>query len=62
VGKLKNLLLEQLETNPDLADRYWLQQEQYLDNSSEPPTLANEAEVWYLPPVNGNDSFDELPF
>jgi len=58
MGKLKSQLLEQLETNPDLADRYWLMQEQ----SSEPPTLADNAESWYLPPVNGNESCNELPF
>ncbi len=58
MGQIKNLLLEQLETDQVFADHYWLMQEQAI----EPPTLANQAENWYLTTINSNESFDELPF
>jgi len=58
VGQIKSLLLEQLETDQVFADHYWLMQEQ----SIEPPTLADEAEDWYLTTTHGNESFDQLPF
>ncbi len=57
MGQIKNMLLHQLETDAAFADRYWLQQEQI-----EPQPLADNAESWYLPTINGNESFDDLPF